>query len=347
MNTLETIRTLTGAHGPSGFETAAVEQAEQLLTPLVDRVWRDRLGNVVGVKSCGREHALKLLLDAHLDEVGFIVMGHEEGFLRFAPLGGVDARVLPDRELTILTDPPLFGVVATKPPHVMEAGESDKAIPLSELRIDVGFSQEEAVRRIPVGTPVVFRETCQALGSDCISGKALDDRSCFAVILRTLELLREKSLDVDLYVLGSCREEINGAGATVGTYGIHPQLAVAVDVTFGRSADTSKEKTFQLGGGPVIGVGPNMSRWMTERLMETAEKLEMPYQIEVMAGNSGTNGWEIQVSREGVATAILSLPLNYMHTPLEVIHQADVEGCAKLLAAFIEDLGEEETVCLR
>lgn len=347
MNTLETIRTLTGAHGPSGFETAAVEQAEQLLTPLVDRVWRDRLGNVIGVKSCGREHAPKLLLDAHLDEVGFIVMGHEEGFLRFAPLGGVDARVLPDRELTILTEPPLFGVVATKPPHVMEAGESDKAIPLSELRIDVGFSQEEAVRRIPVGTPVVFRETCQALGSDCIAGKALDDRSCFAVILRTLELLREKPLNVDLYVLGSCREEINGAGATVGTYGIHPQLAVAVDVTFGRSADTPKEKTFQLGGGPVIGVGPNMSRWMTERLMKTAEKLELPYQIEVMAGNSGTNGWEIQVSREGVATAILSLPLNYMHTPLEVIHQTDVEGCARLLAAFIEELGEEETVCLR
>lgn len=192
MNTLETIRTLTGAHGPSGFEAAAVEQAEQLLIPLVDRVWRDRLGNVIGVKSCGREHAPKLLLDAHLDEVGFIVMGHEEGFLRFAPLGGVDARVLPDRELTILTEPPLFGVVATKPPHVMEAGESDKAIPLSELRIDVGFSQEEAVRRIPVGTPVVFRETCQPLGSDCIAGKALDDRSCFAVILRTLELLREK-----------------------------------------------------------------------------------------------------------------------------------------------------------
>lgn len=347
MNTLETIRTLTGAHGPSGFETAAVEQAEQLLIPLVDRVWRDRLGNVIGVKSCGREHAPKLLLDAHLDEVGFIVMGHEEGFLRFAPLGGVDGRVLPDRELTILTDPPLFGVVATKPPHVMEAGESDKAIPLSELRIDVGFSQEEAVRRIPVGTPVVFRETCQALGSDRIAGKALDDRSCFAVIPRTLELLREKPLDVELYVLGSCREEMNGAGATVGTYGIHPQLAVAVDVTFGRAADTPKEKTFRLGGGPVIGVGPNMSRWMTERLMETAEKLEMPYQIEVMAGNSGTNGWEIQVSREGVATAILSLPLNYMHTPLEVIHQTDVEGCARLLAAFIEDLGEEETVCLR
>lgn len=347
MNTIETIRTLTGAPGPSGFEVAAAEEAEKLLSPLVDRVWRDRLGNVIGVRACGRENAGKLLLDAHLDEVGFIVMGHEEGFLRFAPLGGVDARVLPDRELTILTDPPLFGVVATKPPHVMAEGESDKAIPLSELWIDVGFSQEEAVRRIPVGTPIVYREKCFALGNDRIAGKALDDRSCFAVLLQTLQLLREKSLDVDLYVLGSCREEINSAGAAVGTYGIHPQLAVAVDVTFGRAVDTPTEKTFPLGAGPVIGVGPNMSRWMTERLTETAERLNLPYQVEVMAGNSGTNGWEIQVSREGVATAILSLPLNYMHTPLEVIHWTDVEHCARLLAAFIENLGEGESVCLR
>ena len=345
MNTMETIRMLTGAHGPSGFEVAAAEQAEQLLAPFVDRVWRDRLGNVIGVKYCGRENAPKLLLDAHLDEVGFIVMGHEEGFLRFAPLGGVDARMLPDRELTILTDPPLFGVVATKPPHVMTAGEGDKAIPLSNLRIDVGFSQEEAVRRIPVGTPVVFREGCYALGNDRIAGKALDDRSCFAVLLQTLELLQGKKLDVDLYILGSCREEINSAGAAVGTYGIHPQLAVAVDVTFGRAVDTPAEKTFPLGAGPVIGIGPNMSRWMTEQLVEITEALEIPYQLEVMAGNSGTNGWEIQVSREGVATAILSLQLNYMHTPLEVIHRADVERCAKLLAAFLEQLKGEGLEC--
>ena len=342
---MDTIRALTGAHGPSGFESAAAEQAAELLRPLVDQVRRDRLGTVIGVKYCARRGAPKLLLDAHLDEVGLVVMGHEEGFLRFAPLGGVDARVLPDRELTVLTEPPLFGVVATKPPHVMEAGESDQAIPLSELRIDVGLSQEEAVRRIPVGTPVVFREECRALGEDQIAGKALDDRSCFAVLLRTLELLRETAMDVDLYVLGACREELNSAGATVGTYGIHPQMAVAVDVTFGQSVDTPKEKGFPLGKGPAIGVGPNLSRWMTERLMEKAERLGIPYQIEVMSGNTGTDAWEIQVSREGVATAMLSLPLKYMHTPLEVLHRDDVEQSARLLAAFIEHLGEEGPVC--
>jgi endoglucanase len=342
---METMEKLSGVHGPAGFEGAVARTAMELLEPLVDEVHLDRLGNVVGVKACGREGAYKLLLDAHLDEVGFIVMGHEEGFLRFASLGGVDARILPDRELTILTDPPLFGVVATKPPHVMAEGESDKTIALSDLRIDVGFSQEEATRRIPVGNPAVFREGCYALGADRIAGKALDDRSCFAVLLETLRMLQKSALDVDVYVLGSCREEINSAGATVGTYGIHPELAVAVDVTFGRSIDSPDEKTFPLGSGPVIGIGPNMAGWMTERLVKKAEELELPYQMEVMSGSSGTNGWEIQVSREGVATAILSLPLNYMHMPLEVIHQSDVENCSKLLAAFIENLGEEAALC--
>lgn len=322
-----------------------MQTAMELLRPLMDEVYLDRMGNVIGVKACGKRDAPTLLLDAHLDEVGFIVMGHEEGFLRFAPLGGVDARILPDRELTILTNPPLFGVVATKPPHVMEAGESDKAIALSDLRVDVGLDQEEAVRCIPVGTPMVFREGCYPLGQGQIAGKALDDRSCFAVLLETLRLLGKTPLGVDLYVLGSCREEIDSAGATVGAYGIHPDLAVAVDVTFGRSVDTPAEKTFPLGKGPVIGIGPNMSSWMTERLIKTAEQLKQPYQIEVMAGNSGTNGWEIQVSQEGVATAILSLPLNYMHTPLEVLQETDVQYSAELLAAFLQQLGEGEVTC--
>lgn len=342
---METIQKLSGAYGPAGFELEAAKTALELLRPLVEEAYLDRFGNVIGIQSCGKKAAKKLLLDAHLDEVGLIVMGHEEGFLRFAPLGGVDARILPNRELTILTDPPRFGVVATKPPHVMTAGESDKAVALSDLLVDVGLSQDEAIRCIPVGTTMVFQEGCFALGKEQIAGKALDDRSCFAILLETLRLLQGTALDVDLYVQGSCQEEVSGAGAMVGTYGIHPELAVAVDVTFGSSVDSPADQTFPLGNGPAIGIGPNMSQWMTERLVKKAQELEMPYQIEVIAGNSGTNGGDIQISREGVATAQLSLPLNYMHTPLEAIHRKDLENCSKLLAAFIENLGEEEVLC--
>ncbi|MCF2662286.1 M42 family peptidase [Pseudoflavonifractor phocaeensis] len=327
--------------GPSGFESPVVREAAELLRPLADEVKVDRMGSVVALRRCGRENAPRLLLDAHLDEIGFLVTGHEEGFLRIAPLGGVDPRMLPDRELTILTDPPRLGVVACMPPHIQTREEMDKSQPMRELAVDVGLTQEEAQRLIPVGTPAVYRTGCAPLGEDLLCGKALDDRACFAILLDALERLQGEELDVDLYVLGSTQEETHSTGAITAAFGVMPHLCVAVDVTHGDSPDASKDKTFLLRGGPVIGVGPNCTRWMSKRLEEKAGELEMDCQIEVMAGHSGTNGWDLQISREGVATAVLSLPLRYMHTPVETASRADMTACARLLAAFIRGIGKE------
>ena len=328
-------------NGPSGYERPVAQAAKELLAPLVDETWMDRLGNVIGVRRCGKPGAKKLLLDAHLDEIGLVVTGHKDGFLRFGTIGGVDPRMLPDRELTILTDPPRLGVVACLPPHVLSAEEREKAPPIQEFYVDTGLSQEEAQRMIPVGTPMVFRAPFLKLGEHQICSKALDDRSCFAVLLRTLELLSHKALDVDVYVMGSTREEVSGAGATVGTWAIRPDCCVAVDVTHGRTPDGPADKTFVLGGGPAVGVGPNMTRWMTKRLLDKAVERKIPCQQEIMSGHTGTNGWEMQISREGVATAVLSVPLKYMHSPIETLSLDDLEHTAALLAAFVTDLGKE------
>lgn len=337
---------LCGLSAPSGFEGPAVRAAKEMLRPLMDEVWVNRLGSVLGVRRCGKENAPKLLLDAHLDEIGFIVTGHEDGFLRFDSLGGVDPRMLPDRELILLTEPPVLGVIACLPPHIQTREDMDKAIPISELCIDVGMTQEEAQKRIPIGTPATFRGGCAPLGKELLCGKAMDDRSCFAVLLDALEQLADRELDVDLYILGSTQEETNSAGAVTAIYGVAPDFCVAVDVTHGATPDGKKEDTFPLGDGPVIGVGPNCTRWMSDRFERLAEKLGIPSQIEVMAGPSGTNAWPMQVSREGVATAVLSLPLRYMHTPIEVCAKKDLENSARLLAAFVEHLGKEaEQLC--
>jgi len=327
--------------GPSGFESPVAREAAELLRPLADEVKVDRMGSVVALRRCGKENAPRLLLDAHLDEIGFLVTGHEEGFLRIAPLGGVDPRMLPDRELTILTDPPRLGVVACMPPHIQTREEMDKSQPMKEMAVDVGLTQEEAQRLIPAGTPAVYRTGCAPLGEDLLCGKALDDRACFAILLDALEQLQGEELDVDLYVLGSTQEETHSTGAITAAFGVMPHLCVAVDVTHGDSPDASKDKTFKLGGGPVIGVGPNCTRWMSKRLEEKAGELEIDIQIEVMAGHSGTNGWDLQISREGVATAVLSLPLRYMHTPVETASRSDMTACARLLAAFIRGIGKE------
>ena len=240
------------------------------------------------------------------------------------------------RELVVLTDPPRRGIVTCP-----AGGEADKSIPLSELFVDVGLSQTEAERAVPVGTPMVYRGGCFALGEDQMCGKSMDDRSCFVTLLRAAELLRDRELDVDLYLLGSTREEVSGAGATVGTWAVQPDFCVAVDVTHGKTPDGPADKAFAIGGGPAIGVGPNMTRWMTNRMLAKAKERQIPYQLEVMSGHTGTNGWEMQISREGVATSVLSLPLKYMHSPIEVLSLADMEQVAALLVAFTEGLGKE------
>ena len=321
---------------PSGFEGPAAAVAAELLRPLVDEVSIDRMGNVLGVRRSKTPGAPKLLLDAHLDEIGLIVTGVEDGFLRFRSIGGVDPRMLPGRELVVLTDPPLRGLVACP------AGrDENKSVPLNELYVDVGLSQEEAERAVPVGTPMVYRAGCFPLGEDQMCGKSMDDRACFVTLLRAAELLRDKELDVELHIMGSTREEVSGAGAVVGTWAVAPDFCVAVDVTHGKTPDGPADKTFDLGGGPAIGVGPNMTRWMTERMIDKAKEHGIPYQLEIMSGHTGTNGWEMQISREGVATSVLSLPLKYMHTPVETLSLADMEGVAQLLAAFTENLGKE------
>ncbi|MGI5963055.1 MAG: M42 family metallopeptidase [Lawsonibacter sp.] len=332
---------LCAPSGPSGFESTVVQVAANELRPFVDNVSIDRMGNLIGVRFCGKKGAKKLLLDAHLDEIGFIITGHEEGFLRFAPLGGVDPRMLPDRELTILTQPPTIGVVACLPPHIQTREDMDRAQPIKELYLDVGLSQENAQVRIPVGTPAVYRGSCMKLGEDLICGAGLDDRAGFAVLLDVMEQLAGRPLNVDIYVLGSTQEETHSTGAITAAYSVAPDCCVAVDVTHGDTPDASKEKTFSLGGGPVLGMGPNCTDWMVERLKKSAQKLDIEVQTEVMAGHSGTNGWPLQVSREGVATAVVSLPLRYMHTPVETVHCRDLQQTAQLLVAFLSSIEED------
>lgn len=345
MNYFDCLSRLCTAPGPSGFEGPAVAAARELLSPLADEVSVDRLGSLIGLRRCGKTHAPKVLLDAHLDEVGLIVTGIEEGFLRCASLGGIDSRVLLDREVLVLSVPQRLGVVAVKPPHIMAPGESDKAIPIRDLWIDVGLDQETAEREIPIGTPIVYREDIFQLAGDRIAGKSLDDRSCFAILLRTLELLQGEQLDVDIAVLGSCFEETSGDGALVATFGQNPDCAIAVDVTFGVTHDGPKEVGFELGKGPAVGIGPNCAGWMVNLLRRTAKEQEIPFNPEVMAGESGTNGWDMQVAREGLPVALVSLPLKYMHTPLEVISGADAEQAAQLLAGFLRRVGKEDALC--
>ncbi len=340
MELKESLMALSAAHGPTGREAAAVETAKQLLEPYVDSVTTDQVGNLFGIRACGRFGAPRVLLDAHIDEVCLYVSGAEDGFLTFVNGGGIDARLLPDAEVEILCQPPLRGVIACLPPHILTAQEQEKPFESGKLRIDAALTPEQAAA-VPIGTPVVWATSPIALGEDLVCGKALDNRAGFSVLLRAMELLAEEALPCDVIVLGSVQEESTMLGAKTGAFSMMPHAAVVVDVTFGTQADCDGDETFPLGGGPAIGLCPMLSQGLTAQLRALCQRHGIPHGVEIMTGNPGTNAAATQISREGVPTAMISIPLRYMHTTCEVVSLSDIEQAARLLAEFLRGFGEE------
>ena len=334
MELIELTKALCALPGPSGFEAPVCSFLAEYVRPFSDEVRVDPLGTLLAVRRCGRPGAKTLLLDAHMDEIGLIVTAVEEGFLRFSGLGGIDPRTLPALEVRVLCpEGPVYGVVDTMPPHVLKAEDMDKVFELKDLRIDVGMTQEEAERRIPVGTPVVFAAGCAEMGEGLLCGKSLDDRSCAAILTKAYEDLTGKDLNLNLCLMISTQEEVGGRGAVTGSWNAVPDYAIVSDVTFARSTD-GKQVITELGRGAAIGVGPNMNPALTKELVRYAEENGIAHQIEVCPGRSGTNAEEIQLTRTGVSTALVSLPLRYMHTPSEVVSLEDMESVRKLVAGF-------------
>ena len=275
-------------------------------------------------------------LDAHIDEIGFIVTGYKDGFLRFSSLGSVDERVLPAMEMLILTNPTVRGVVTCLPPHLQTREEMDKAISKDKLYIDIGMSDEKARKAVPVGTPVIYAADCVELQSGFVSGRALDDRAGFVTLLYALELLKNKKLYVDIAVVGSVMEELGCRGAMVGGYSLNPDYAIVVDVTHALLPGAPPDKCFEAGGGVAIGIGPNINRGMSDSKNSEDRKILTLWRLWSVIRR---NAWTLQTVREGIRTAVLSVPLRYMHTPFETICVKDIEHTARLIAEYAVYLG--------
>lgn len=346
MDLRETMKTLCSECGPTGFESRVTAKAKELIAPLCDETWIDRSGNCIGVKRCGLENARKVLLVAHLDEIGLMSTGVEEGMLRFTTIGGVDPRMLPDRELTILTDPPIFGVVAALPPHVLSEEDKRNALKVSDLRIDIGYPQEEAEKLVPPGTPISFRKDNYSLGENLYCGTSLDDRSCFAACMLAMEMLQDRKLDCDVYIMGSTIEETNSMGAITGGYAIDPDYCIVIDVAHADTPDGGPvNMPCKLGKGPLIATGPNIQTHISDHVIKLAKEKRIPYQFEPRGGNTHTDAWPMQIAREGFNMTLISLPMRYMHTPIEVIDIRDVKWIAELLAECIANPCKEVYGC--
>jgi len=335
MELKSTLRALCLASGVNCCREAA-DVAAQLLAGFTDDVRRDRLGNVWGVLKSDTPNAPTLLLEAHIDEIGFTVTQIDDnGFLRVAPCGGVDNRALSAAPITVLTDPPCNGVFCATPIHL--AKDDAPLTELTERGVDVGMSVEEAKARIPIGTRAVFAAHFEELLNDRVCSKALDNRAGVAAILYALSLLKGQSLPFNVVVAFCVQEELGLRGAKTAAYGIRPDAAIVVDVSFAHTPDADKASCGILGGGVMLGISPILDKTMTDSLRDLAEKQTLPLQCEVMGETTGTNADAVSVTADGVSTALLSIPLRYMHTPAEVISLRDVETVARLITTFVAE----------
>jgi len=301
-----------------------------------------KMGSVVGVRhGSGLEPRRKVMLSAHMDEIGLMVTGIEKGFLRLADVAGSDARVMLGQEVIVHGQRELLGMVGSRPPHVLTPAERDQVIPFDKLFVDVGLPEARVKRLVRVGDLVsIQREACELKGG-FFSGKAMDDRASVAAVAVCLETLASTQHKWDVLGVASVQEETTFLGAATSAYEIAPDIAIAIDVTFGEQNGVSSDQAVGMGKGPAIGIGPNFHPRLVKALMDTAGKLEMPYQMEPTPGRSGTDAWPIQVAREGIPTALLGIPLRYMHTPVETVSLKDVERAGRLMAEFIATLDDE------
>lgn len=324
---------LCGAYGVSGEENEIGALCARLLGKY-GSVTTDCLGNVIC--EVGRQDPSKktLLLNAHIDEIGMIV-NHitDYGFLRVSKCGGIDERVLPAAQVTVYGKQKLYGIITSVPPHLQS--ESTKAVSLEDLYVDIGMSGERAKELISIGDRVLIEASLSQLG-ELYTSKALDDRCCAAAVLYALEQLDGKQSAYNIKVLFSVQEEVGARGAKTGAFQTDADLALILDVSFGCVHGESEEEVGIIGNGAMIGVSPVLNRKLSDALINVAKTEDLPYQLEVMGGKTGTDADAVSVSRNGIAACTVSIPIRYMHTPVETVRFEDIENTARLIASFCE-----------
>ncbi len=326
------LQELAEAFGPSGNEKEVRAILRGAVQEHVDRLWVDNLGSLHAEKQGAGAERVRVMVAAHMDEVGLMVSGHDEGGgLRVQTIGGIDARVLPGKVVWVGAER-LPGVIGLKPIHLLSQDERNRVVPFEQIAIDVGAaSKSEAQKLAPIGTAAVFATRFRPLGS-MVSGKAFDDRAGCAMLV---ELLRGAPLPHDLHAVFTVQEEVGLRGARAAAFAARPDCAFVLEATIADDLPKDKEgsPTAELGKGPAITVMDrsfSAHRGLNRLLVETAEALEIPYQFK-QPGIGGTDAGAIYLAREGVPCTTVAVPCRYIHSPVSVLDLADFEHAVQLM----------------
>ncbi|MEM4717740.1 MAG: M42 family metallopeptidase [Desulfurococcaceae archaeon] len=343
----EVLKKLIEIPGPSGREESVRDVVAELISPYVDKLWVDTWGNLIGLKK-GSESSNKLMIAAHMDEIGLFVSHIEDdGFIRVLPIGGIIERSILYQRVALKTREGkiIKGVVGLKPPHVAKPEELQKVPEMRELFVDIGASSREEVEKIGVriGDIMVFDRDLAELLNNRVTGKAFDDRVGVVALIKAAQLIENPRVDV--YLVATVQEEVGLKGARTSAFAISPDAALAIDVTIASDVPgvPKAEWYTRIGKGPAIKIADGRSAGgliahpgIVEFLISIAEKYKIPYQIEVAAGGT-TDASIIALNKEGVPAGTVSIPSRYIHSPVEVVDLNDVYNAALLVKHFTEE----------
>lgn len=347
MECIDVLKELTGLTAISGWEDKIAEHLRDKFLGICDKVEVDKFYNVIAFKKgVGNSNAnTKIMVLAHLDEIGFLVKSiDKKGFIKVASVGGIDDRILLSQEVIIHGKKDIIGVIGAMPPHLMQSDEMGKAVKLSELSIDTGMDEEEVRSIVSIGDAVTLRSWPFNLKEDKYSSKSIDNRCGVTTLFLILKELEKIMHESDIYLVATSQEELNLAGAKIAAFNIEPDIAIVIDACHGNMPDTPKDETFELGNGPAIGIGPILNRELTERMFEIAAENNISYQVDVEPGSTGTDAWATQVSKAGIPTILVSIPVRYMHTTVETVNIGDIKSAGKLIACMIKDYSQSKEV---
>ncbi|HIJ86717.1 MAG TPA: M42 family metallopeptidase [Desulfuromonadales bacterium] len=347
---LKFLEQLLDAPSPSGYEQPAQRVFREYVAPFCDELTTDVMGNVYARISGKGKNLPRVMVVGHTDEIGLqIKYIDDKGFLYFAAVGGVDAHLTPGKRVAVHTaNGPLPGVIGKKPIHLMDNKDRETVVKLESQYIDIGASdKKEAQKLVRVGDAVTFDSAFTRLHNDRVSSRGFDDKAGCFVVAEVLRLVAAsgKKLAIDLYGVSSVQEEIGLRGGTTSCYTINPDIGICVEVDFATDQPDVEKKhngEVALGKGPILARGANINPHLFELLLAAAGKEKIALQHTASPRATGTDANVMQISRGGVATALVKIPLRYMHTPIETVSLGDMENAARLIMATLGKISSRE-----
>ena len=336
------IKELTELNGVSGNEDEVREYTKKRIKDLADEINIDSMGNIIAFKK-GKNSKYKVMLSAHMDEVGFMVTGFgESGVIKFTTVGGIDERILPGKRV-LVGDKNIPGVIGSKPIHMQEREERNVNIKLKKMYIDIGTDKrEEAEKLVSLGDYVAFYSPYTQFGEGLIKAKALDDRVGCAILI---EALKDR-YEFDLYACFTVQEEVGLRGSEVAAYTVNPDIAVVVEGTTCSDVPGVEKSEYStvLGDGAALTIMDRTSypnKNFVNYIYELAQKNKLSIQFK-QTNSGGNDAGKIQMSRGGVVTASISVPCRYIHSPVSVMSEDDFNSCKDIVITVLKDLGKNQ-----